>query len=439
LNFPLLAGRTTSILAGRRHVSLKQPHVRILRVIALVVALPLFFSTFRFIPQLWWTLELAILMSIGAAVFSYAGRGIKRTHPFSLYTMAIAFGFPLISAIAALNEFGQPMFYGLLAQRGWLLALFTLAIGNWTANGRISLAELRSALLVLAWLNLLVCAPIIILLDPNDYSHLTGYVTNGGGVYNEFILPVIFLAIGGLYYLNKWMVIWELKYLILTLPFIVFIFSTGGRILSMGFVIASLMIAMMANRQKRVRKILANSLAFGAFLLIAANVAPEKFALTISSYQDAFAAVFGASEVDDISANARISQADMAWSYIDRNLIFGSGAISVQWQGGFERVFGYFHPSDLGVIGILFLYGFFGMLILGLQYVMFARLMPRLTQLQYHDDVKFVLIPLYAALLFALVGSISAGGFILVPEQSLLLFSIIYSHTRKNAVGRAQR
>lgn len=432
-------GRPTGTPAGRRRVSLKHPHVRILRVLALAVALPIFFSTFRFVPQLWWTLELAILMSICATIFSYAGKGTIRTHPFSFYTIAVAFGFPLISAIAALNEFGQPMFYGLLAQRGWLLALFPLAIGNWIDNGRISLAELRRALLVLAWLNLLLCASTVLLLDPNDYSHLDGYVTNGGGVYNEFILPVIFLVIGGLYYLNKWILNSELKYLILTIPFIFFVLFSGGRVLSIGFVMASLTIATMASRQKRVRKILATLLAFVAFLLIAAILAPEKFVSTISSYQDAFAAVFGAYEVDDISANARISQADMAWSYIDRNPIFGSGAVSVQWQGGFERVFGYFHPADLGIIGVIFLYGFFGMLFLGLQYVMFVRLMPRLTHLQHLDEVKFVLIPLYGALLFALVGSISAGAFILVPEHSLLLFSIIYSQTRKNAVGRAQR
>ena len=42
----------------------------------------------------------------------------------------------------------------------------------------------------------------------------------------------------------------------------------------------------------------------------------------------------------------------------------GVGSISTQFEGGFNNIFGYLYPADLGIIGGIFLYGIFNVFIL---------------------------------------------------------------------------
>ena len=41
------------------------------------------------------------------------------------------------------------------------------------------------------------------------------------------------------------------------------------------------------------------------------------------------------------------------------SLFFGAGTVSTQFDGGFNNIFGYLYPADIGIIGGVFLYGIF--------------------------------------------------------------------------------
>ena len=92
----------------------------------------------------------------------------------------------------------------------------------------------------------------------------------------------------------------------------------------------------------------------------------EKFVLM---YRNIFLVVLG-QEVDEYSASARLHEFGIAASGIKKNPIFGNGKLSNQWRGGYEGILGYFYPSDIGLIGAIYLYGVFGFIIFNLQYLL---------------------------------------------------------------------
>lgn len=404
-------------------------------VVSLMVVLPLFFSVGRYIPASKWSLEIAILMSVGAAILSTAGGRAPMRHPFNVYIMLTAFGLPIMGALAAYVVFGQPMIYGLAAQRGCLLALFAYAIGNMIFNGRVTLAELQRAFIILAWFNLAVCAPVLILLDPNNYSELGALVSDGGGIYNEFHLPMTFILLGAMYYVSMWMLSDRPRYGLFAAPFILYIVAgANGRILNLALAVTLLVIAWIGSPRKRLKNLSAALALAIAVVIGIAIVNPDKIGSTVIKYQDAFAAVAGAYDVADVSANARIVQTEVAWPYIYDNPITGTGALSNEWNGGYQQLFGYFHPSDLGMIGVMFVYGLIGVAFFSFQYIAFARLSPVVKHMSDKVPYNALLLAMFANLLFMLFSSIVTGSFILVPEQTLFFFAVILAQVRLNSV-----
>lgn len=396
---------------------------RTYRVLFLLIALPLFFSVGRYIPITKWTLELGIVLAIGAALFAGVGARPAPRSSFNTYIMLIAFGLPVLGAFSAYVMFGQPMLYGLATQRGCLLALFAYATGKLIANGRLSLAEFERAFVILAWINLAICAPALILLDPNNYSDLGALVSDGGGVFNEFHLPMTFIIFGAMYYVSLWVVSDRAKHGAMALPFILYVVAgNNGRILNIALILALMMIAWIGSPHKRIRNIFGAIVLAIVVILIVGILNPDKIGAMILKYQDAFAAVSGAYDVADISANARIIQTEIAWPYILTSPIIGTGAVSNEWNGGYQHMFGYFHPSDLGIIGLAFVYGIIGVALFSVQYVIYIKLVKYVVPFE-RKPYGALLLAVTANLGFMLFSSVVTGSFILIPEQTLFFFA----------------
>lgn len=413
---------------------------RFYRVVFLLIALPLFFSVGRYIPLTKWTLEIGILMAIGAAVFADIGTRPGPRSSFNLYIMLVAFGIPVLGAFSAYAVFGQPMLYGLATQRGCLLALFAYAIGRLISNGRLTLAEFERAFIILAWVNLAICAPVLILLDPNNYSNLGALVSDGGGVFNEFHLPMVFIILGAMLYFSRYILSGNVKYGLMTLPFVLYIVAgNSGRILNISLVVSLMTIAWIGSPTKRAKNIII-AIAFGFFVVSAvALYNPDKIATMVSKYSDAFAAVSGAYDVEDISANARIIQTDMVTPFIADSPIIGTGSISNEWNGGYQQMFGYFHPSDLGVIGLAFVYGALGVAFFSIQYLVLFKILRIVSPLRSGHVHNDVLLAVLANLMFMMVASMVTGTFLLVPEQTLFFFAIIIAQLQLNVISDAMK
>lgn len=63
---------------------------------------------------------------------------------------------------------------------------------------------------------------------------------------------------------------------------------------------------------------------------------------------------------NDVSTLSRIQQFREVFSDINlKTLIVGNGVLSQHYNGGYEELYGRFHPSDLGILGVIFQYGIF--------------------------------------------------------------------------------
>jgi hypothetical protein len=48
-------------------------------------------------------------------------------------------------------------------------------------------------------------------------------------------------------------------------------------------------------------------------------------------------------------------------------LFWGAGKLSQHWNEGLKSIFGYFYPTDIGIIGAIFTYGIFGVILMSFQ------------------------------------------------------------------------
>jgi hypothetical protein len=100
----------------------------------------------------------------------------------------------------------------------------------------------------------------------------------------------------------------------------------------------------------------------------------------VDKFSDAFTVLFTGELTGDASANARISETVMALPYMQKHWLFGSGVVSFQWNGGFQNAMsGYFFPDDIGIIGMVFIYGLLGLFLFLVEFKLalsFSRRIP---------------------------------------------------------------
>jgi hypothetical protein len=68
----------------------------------------------------------------------------------------------------------------------------------------------------------------------------------------------------------------------------------------------------------------------------------------------------GSGTTADTSASARLDQLESGFLLFKEYGLLGIGKLSNQFDGGFSEIIGYFHFEDLGILGVLMIYGFVG-------------------------------------------------------------------------------
>ena len=115
-------------------------------------------------------------------------------------------------------------------------------------------------------------------------------------------------------------------------------------------------------------------------------------------------------------------ETDIAVAGFLENPIFGKGKISPKWfTGGFHTFHGYFYPTDVGLIGTLFLFGIIGTILIYSQFIFVAYYFLRIK----HKNSIFLQICLYY-LLILFIDSISNGYLYLYSAHTLTIVGIVY-------------
>lgn len=368
------------------------------------------------------------ILTIGLVLFMFfrIAFDISKKQPISRFELMLTgmMIIPFWSAFIAYIRFEQPLFYGLVAARNFYLYLGGALIYYLLIKKIIGITDLKKAFLASAWITLILFLIVYFTLDPAKYldTPYIGYNELKGGYIFRFVIPLIVYAF--LYYIIVFFNSGKSKFLFLlcAIPFfymIVFVRQDRSIILILLFVLLLYFF----------RKVFFRSALFytGLTIIIASltllfvNILefkiPEE---TREKYINLWLTVTG-KETEESSTNVRRVQVIKVWPDIEKHIFFGNGELYPKWKNGFARIYGYFYPTDIGLLGILYIFGLLGTLLIFIQYIYAARIVKSLKDDPY-DNFKNACIYF---LLFVFLDSFTSGQTLFFPANSTLMIAIL--------------
>ena len=222
----------------------------------------------------------------------------------------------------------------------------------------------------MAWISLLIFSLAAVLVTVLQLDHLETSADGSSlveisadrGVRLRF--QNYFVIFGALYYTIGWLKGRRFKSIFKALPFILYlVVVVQGRVL---IVALFLTVAVFGAFSVSPRRLFVSALVasgVGVAVLVVINLVMPDFVSKIGTLFEQALIVARGRMSDDESANARLIASVIVIGYWERDvvsLIFGTGALSNQFLQGYAYLFGYFHPSDIGILGGIFVYGLVG-------------------------------------------------------------------------------
>ncbi|WP_426140118.1 hypothetical protein [Pseudomonas sp. DWP3-1-2] len=285
-----------------------------------------------------------------------------------LWVLFFGLVLPLLSALLAALNFGQPIGFGLLEERRSFLYLLYFPVLFLLIKARPSQEQLEKFLLACA----LACVAIGYLyyfgvlpensdvsftVDEKDYG-INPLRPNRFSVGAPYVSACAFMLMYRLKRAMSWL---ALALLLLFASYLWLVLQTRNTMLI--WALAGLWIF-----RRRVGLLVKLGLLVGAVLLAAFFLAPDFFAAQLDRFD---ALLFEAQGPGVRNITTQIVLEEVA-----RNSLMGMGALSLQWQGGFSRMYNaYFYLSDVGLLGVYYRFGFLTPAIALIYYLGFFRLM----------------------------------------------------------------
>ncbi len=342
---------------------------------------------------------------------------------------------PITSAFGAKSEFGQPFVWGVLAFKDYYLLLGLLPIFHWLRKGWIGVAELEKAMLLMAWACLAYFYFATLFINPAPYQDTPLAGANevkGGGVYYRFNMAAIYF--GAIFYTAKafktlrWV---NLAYALLFAGYVI-IFRmdrTSMAVTAVGMLGVVLFHVPWARLAKVLLAVLV-PVALAALLVLL--FAPSKVEQYKHMFLDAVETVMG-QDSGATPVSVRTSEVAIAKRQVEKHPWLGNGRISRTWQDlGYEKWLGFFYPADVGMLGLVFIYGYPGMLVLYAVYLLAGWYMLRVRGRR--DDVFFISCQMLALALF--LDSLTNGQLTQMPGQGLLLMLLMHWYASRQANAR---
>ena len=342
-------------------------------------ALALFLFASRSIYGIPWspyyTLEISIVL-----IYAFAAANIaapKDRHIlFAVYLVLLLF-LIIVSAFMSKLKFDQPVLMGIAARRDVLVSLIPAYFIVYRQQIYIidDIIE-KFSILLKAYILFSVCVSVIV--DPvlvnatlADYEewrlYLVDYSASLGDYRYKFFLPwagYLFTV----YYLSgrsksrfDLVVVW--------LFIIWLIVFNAGRVALVSMAILGVLTIFQNLKSRRGLGVVAiYILLIPSVIAIGLMFVPQELLSNrIGGFLQAIYAVFGFNTdlIIDVSSKSRTLQFSSLISNMNFfDYVFGFGQLSSQWNGGFQQVFGRFHPADLGLFGAIAVYGVVGIIII---------------------------------------------------------------------------
>ncbi len=274
-----------------------------------------------------------------------------------------------LAAFKGHEVFGQPYYYGIMAQRSVLLSISGILLVSLLNKGLITINQVEKSFLYLSLSLLVVFYLFFLFVDPVKFTdaEFVAYSPIRGYRYRFQFALVIMLLFYSLFKVsheqkNRFIIV-----ALLILFYLIYFLQSRTTL-----VVLAITILIYFVRNFTLKEKIKNTLIYGGVGLVAITIL---FTLGYTSlfekyqvlYQNVFN-VFQGESPDEASSAVRFMEFNTAIDYIQRNPILGNGFISNQWNGGWHDLLGYFYPVDIGILGNLFVFGIFGTVLIYLPY-----------------------------------------------------------------------
>jgi len=348
---------------------------------------------------------LGLLMLSGVLLVA-TGRCVGRYGKLMILLIAAALVIPVYSSIRAYYYFGQPLFYGVLAERHWWGLAFGPLLYHFVVAGKLHTEKMIVCFKWLAWVSLAgylltVCIYLFGGAEVQALFKLTA-ISNSDHRGLRTNLPMFPIVFGAAYYLAMAAREKPLPNLLKSGLFIFYVFFIARGRIDMACVALALIFAIYTSGILSRWRIL---LGVGIFYVLLGSLIPQYGAdsswlldrftgkeavesaepaetnakttaaktetkstpptnnddnISARTYQDVKALLEGDAAIDH-GLNARRKSLDIVGTRLIESpttLLFGAGRVSNRWQGGFSGVLEtWFYPLELGFIGAIFVYG----------------------------------------------------------------------------------
>jgi hypothetical protein len=280
--------------------------------------------------------------------------------------------FILVNFLAAYKGhvvFGQPYYYGIMAQRSVLLSLSGILTVSFLNHGYFTIKQVERSFLIISLSLLFICYFFILFVNPGRFTEeeFVAYSPIRGYRYRFQFALVIMLLFYSLFKISHEKKNWFSIVVFLILFYLVYFLQSRTTL-----VVLAITLIIYFFRNYSIREKIRNSIIYGSLFLLAGIVffslgytsLFEKYRVLYHNVLEAFIS----GSPDEASSAIRFQELQTAIDYIGKNPILGNGFISNQWNGGFRDIFGYFYPVDIGLLGNVFVFGILGTILIYLPY-----------------------------------------------------------------------
>lgn len=340
----------------------------------------------------------------------------------------------LLSSISANLSLGQPVLFGLLSLRNFFLVGVALLTYRILMSRKSVKTQVENSYKLLGFSTIAIISLTFLFFDPSEFNESSNFIIRDASGENRFSFPAFFaLPLLFLYFSRYNQTRKKSEIYKASLTFAWYLIFAGGLTAMCSIVFTLAVFYIIHSKQKAfimlpfIAGIVFYCLVF--FLLII-EIGEWRLAGEIF---DLYRLLFFNHEItENFSIIARLSQFEIARDLVSEHYVWGFGALSNQWEGGYLGLFGYFHPSDLGIIGAVVKYGVLGVvLLLILYFILIRSSMP----------IGLGNVAGMASLMtvfFLIVSSIATGDIFFRPEK-ILFFIFIISALKVRGEGKSHR
>jgi|GEM_PF-2583860 len=339
--------------------------------------------------------------------------------------------FTFYCAITSNMVFGQPIIKGIFVAGKTYLPLISIFFMYYMLKTeKVTMYQYNLATLNMCWINLVLYIYLMYTINPAIYKETTDMVgynpSKGGYVFN---FPPGFIVYGLSYYFLDYTIRKNRFSLILSFVLIAYIlFFDKGRIQFLAVIGSLALHSIWFLPVKSLILRLANILFItGIMILIVWIIDPDLLMIVYNMFSVFAEAIFGI-ETGESSADARWVEIGTVLSYFDKHpgqWIFGVGFLP---RDELWLRFGYLYFTDIGIFGILFVFGIVGTILLFLFFLYPVFVLRKIKNFKYDLIFNTVIV----SILNLLITSCFTGGFAFAPVSMLNTFMLLEYFKQKD-------